>query len=96
MKKGGNSKNLGSIVIPKARGARKYLFCVSAHKETEDMSVSLPCIRQAIHCSLLPHVFCPGRMKGLEDKTYSAMDSPVHGEPDGVSCILIEDCICKL
>ena len=35
----------------------------------------------------------PGRRKGLEDKTYPAMDLRVHGEFDGASCILVEDCI---
>ena len=30
MKEGGNSKNYGSIVIPKARGTQKSLFIVSA------------------------------------------------------------------
>ena len=28
-----------------------------------------------------------GRRKGLDDKTYPAMDLPVHGETDGVNCI---------
>ena len=34
-----------------------------------------------------------GHMKGLEDKTYTAMDLLVHGEFDGASFILVEDCI---
>ena len=34
-----------------------------------------------------------GHMKGLEDKTYPAMDLLVHGEFDGASFILVEDCI---
>ena len=34
-----------------------------------------------------------GRRKGLEDKTYPAMDLRVHGEVDGKSFILVEDCI---
>ena len=34
-----------------------------------------------------------GRRKGLEDKTYPAMDLLVHGEFDGASFILVEDCI---
>ena len=39
---------------------------------------------------------CPGRRKGLEDETYPAMDSPVHGDAGGVSFILVEDCFRKL
>ena len=38
----------------------------------------------------------PGHKNGLEEKTYLAMDSPVHGEPGGVNCILVEDCPHKL
>ena len=40
-----------------------------------------------------PSLVPPGRRKGLEDKTYPAMDLLVHGEFDGISCILVEDCI---
>ena len=60
--------------------------------------VSLPFIGQAVHYCFFLMGFCllPGRSKGLEDNTYPAMDSPVHGETDGVSCILVEDCIRKL
>jgi len=36
--------NGGSIMIPKARGVPKSLFRVSTLKETEYMTVSLPCI----------------------------------------------------
>ena len=39
---------------------------------------------------------CPGCRKNLKGKIYLAMDLPVHGESDGVSFILVEDCICKL
>ena len=46
--------------------------------------------------SPLPLPVCPGRRKGLEDKTYPAMDLLVHGESDGATCILVEDCIRKL
>ena len=42
MKEGDNGKNLGSIVIHKARGDQKSLFHVSTPKVTEDMSNSLP------------------------------------------------------
>ena len=42
MNEGDNSKNYGSMVIPKARGVRKPLFRVSTPKEREDMSISLP------------------------------------------------------
>ena len=42
VKEGGNGKYLGTIMIPKARGVWKSLICVSAPKETEDVSVSLP------------------------------------------------------
>ena len=31
----------------------------------------------------------PGRRKGLEDKTYPAVDLLVHGEFDGARCILV-------
>ena len=55
MKKGDDSKNYGSIMIPKARGARKSLFYVSTLKKREDMSISLPYIGQAVcYCFLTP------------------------------------------
>ena len=38
----------------------------------------------------------PGHRKGLEDKAYLAMNSPVHGEPDGVRFTTVADCIHKL
>ena len=49
MKEGGNDKYLGTIMIPKARIIPKYLFHVSAPKETEDMSVSLPRVGQEVY-----------------------------------------------
>ena len=49
MQESDNTKNLDSIVIPKARGVPKSLFRVSTPKETEDISVSLPCVIQAVH-----------------------------------------------
>ena len=73
---------------------------VSTPKEMEDMSISLPCVGQAVHCHFISHVspspVHPDRRKGLVDKTYQAMDLLVHGESDGPTCILVEDCICKL
>ena len=61
---------------------------VSTPQETEDI-VCLVLDKQFTmvfsHCK-----------KSLDDKTYLAMDSPVHGEPDGVSCILVEYCVRKL
>ena len=50
------------------------------------MSISLPYIGQTVY-----YFF-----SGLEDKIYPAMDLPVYGESDGVSCILVVDCIQKL
>ena len=38
----------------------------------------------------------PGHRKGPEGNAYPAIDLPVHGEPDGVTCILVSDCIHKL
>ena len=99
MKEGTNSTNLDSIVIPKAIGVCKSLFHVCTPKETKSMSISLPCVEQVDHhsfvltLSILPGDGC---RKGLEDKTYPAMDSPVHGKFDDVSCILVEDCNHKL
>ena len=97
MKESDKTKNLGSVVIPKARGVPKSLFHVSTLKETEGISVSLPCIRRAVHYRFshirLPSPVPRGCRKGLEDKTYPAMDLLVHGELDGASCILVEDCI---
>ena len=51
-------------------------------KETGDMSISLPHIGRAIRYHFFSH-FClrPGRRNGLEDQTYPAMVSLVHGEP---------------
>ena len=63
------------------------------------MSISLPCVGQADHHSfVLVLSISPGGgcRKSLEDKTYVAMDSPVHGESDDASCILVEDCNRKL
>ena len=95
MKRSDNTKNLGNIVIPKARGVPNSLSRVSTSKETEDISYSLPCIVRAVHCRFFSRSFAfidlPGRRKGLKDKTYSAMDLLVHGEFNGASCILIED-----
>ena len=63
----------------------------------EDISVNLPCVGRVVHYRFFLHSFAfagpPGRRKGLEDKTYPAMDLLVHGEFDGASCILVEDCI---
>ena len=56
MKESDNTKNLGSTVIPKARGVPKSLFRVSTLKETEDISVSLPCVRRAVHYHFLTFV----------------------------------------
>ena len=97
MKESDNTKNLGSIVIPKARGVLNSLFRVSTLKETEDISVSLPCIGRAVHYRFFSCLFAfagpCGRRRGLEDKTYPAMDLLVHGEFDGASVILVEGCI---
>ena len=94
MKGSDNTKNLGSI---KERGVPNSLSRVSTPKETEDISVSLPCIGRAVHYRFFSHSFAfadlAGRRKGLKDKTYPAMDLLVHGKFDGVSCILVEDCI---
>ena len=92
MKESDNTKNLGSIVISKAKGVPKSLFHVSTLKETEDISVSLPCVGREIHFRS-PSPVPRGLGKGLEDKTYPAMDLLVHGEFDGASFILVEDCI---
>ena len=95
MKEGTNGKNLDSIVIPKAIGVRQSLFHVCTPKKTKSMSISLPCVGQADHysfvfiLSILPGDGC---RKGLEDKTYPAMDLPVRGTSDDASCILVEDC----
>ena len=50
----GNGKYLGTIVILKARGVRKSLFCVSAPKEMEGVNVRLPRVGRAVyyHCFL--------------------------------------------
>ena len=56
MNESDNTKNLGSIVIPKARGVPKSLFHVSTLKETEDISISLPCIERAVHSIFLMFV----------------------------------------
>ena len=97
MKRSDNTKNLGSMVIPKARGVPKSLSRVSTPKEMENISVSLPCIGRVVHCRFFSRSFAfadlPGRRKGLKDKMYPAMDLLVHGEFDGASCILVEDCI---
>ena len=74
MKESDNTKNLGSTMIPKARGVPNSLFRVSTLKETEDISVSLPCVRRVVHYRFFSHVrsLSPvprGRRKVLEDKT---------------------------
>ena len=57
MKESDNTNNLGSIMIPKASGIPKSLFRVSTLKETEDISVSLPCVRRAVHYRFFSHSF---------------------------------------
>ena len=57
MKESDNITNLGSIVIPKARGVPKSLFRVSTLNETEDISISLPCVRRAVHYRLFSRLF---------------------------------------
>ena len=92
------AKNHCSIMIPKARGVRKPLFCISTPNVKEDMNVSLPYVGQAGHRLFFfsrSHLH-PLSRKGLTDKTYPAMDSSVTGESDGVSCISVEDCIQRL
>ena len=85
-------------MIPKARGVPESFFRVmppiSTLKETEDICLALD-ERFTIAFS---HVRLPlplpcGHRKGLEDKIYPAMDLLVHGEFDGASCIVVEDCI---
>ena len=49
MKESDNTENLGSIVIPKARGVPNSLFHVSTLKETKDISIGLPCVGRAVH-----------------------------------------------
>ena len=86
-------------MIPKAIGVHKSLFHVCTPKETKSISISLPCVGQVDHYSyVLTLSISPGDRcrKGLEDKTYSEMDSPVHGESDDARCILVEDCNHKL
>ena len=90
MKKGDNSKGYGSIVIPKAREVQKSLFRVSIAKERKDMSISLPWFVIVLFCFFSCFRLYPACREGLEDKTYPAMNSPVNGESDGESCILVE------
>jgi len=75
-------------VIPKARGVRKTLFCVSTPKETKDTGVCLLCVGQSFFSS-----FCFALVVGInmEEKTYSTMDLPVYGEADGANFISVED-----
>ena len=81
MKESANGKNLDSIVIPKAIDICKSLFHVCTPMETKGMNISLPCVGQADHYrfvltfSILPGNGC---RKGLEDKTYPAIDLPIH------------------
>ena len=91
MKEGDKGINLSSIIISKARGVPKSLFCAGTALEREDMSVVLD--KQFVVVFILWSHLCPGCRKGLEDKTYPAIDLPINGESDGVSCILVEDCI---
>ena len=67
MKESDNTKNLGSIMIPKARGVPQSLFRVSTPKETENISVSLPCIGRVVHYHFFLRSFAfagpPGRRK---------------------------------
>ena len=57
MKESDNTKNLDSIMFPKARGVPKSLFHVSTLTETEDISVSLPCVGQVVHYRFFSHSF---------------------------------------
>ena len=92
MKEGGKGTNLGSIMIPKARGVPNSFVSL-----LEDMSVGLARVGQTVHNLFFSRFhLCPGHRKGPEGKTYPTMDLLVHGELDGVNCILVEDCVCKL
>ena len=50
-----NGKQLGGIETPKARGVQKSLFHVRSPKESEDMSVSLRCVRQTVGYCFFSH-----------------------------------------
>ena len=90
-------------MIPEARGVPKPLFHVRTPKETEDVSVTIIALDERFtRDHLLSFYFSHFRLhqfalvvyrKGLEDKTYPAMDLLVHGESDGATCILVENCI---
>ena len=65
MKEGDRGINLSRIVIPKASGVPKSLFCVSTSKGREDVSVSFPCIGRVI----FSHVFAFAQFVGKAWKT---------------------------
>ena len=62
------------------------------------MSVSLPTLDKQFIVTF-SHIFiyiCHGYRKGLEDKTYPALDSPAHGECNSINYIFIENGFHKL
>ena len=76
-------------MIPKTRGVRKSLFRVIAPKETEYMSFAHWTSDSLLFFFFSRFRLLPGCRKGLENKTYPAMNSPVHGESDvGYDCLI--------
>ena len=97
MKESDNTKNLGSIVIPKARGVPKSLFVLVLSRRQKISALVFLALDEWFTIAF-SHIHSPspvprGRRKGLEDKTYPAMDLLVHGEFDGASFILVDNCI---
>ena len=96
MKESDNTKNLGSIMIPKAEFQNLCFVTVLSRRQKISALVCLSLDER--FTIAFSHVRSPspvhrGRRKGQEDKTYPAMDLLVRGEFDGGSFILVEDCI---
>jgi len=85
--------NKSTTFIIKARKVQKSLF--HSQKKVEGISTSLPCIVHNCFFSVFTSAH-HGCQKYKEDKNNPEIDLAVNREPDDVSCISVEDCICKL
>jgi len=84
---------MGKNMIAPWSPKHELCFSVSALKETKDTDIFLPHVGRAVY-KHFSQVFAFTLV--MEEKNYTAMDSPVYGEADGINFISVEDWICML